>query len=48
MIYLDLKDDLSEKMVYDHPDCPVYTIHELLSHYPIILPSATGMTILNF
>ena len=34
MIYLDLKDDLSEKMVYDHPDCPVYTIHELLSHYP--------------
>lgn len=34
MIYIDLKDDLSEKMVYDYPDCPAYTIHELLSHYP--------------
>ena len=34
MIYIDLKDDLSEKMVYDYPDCPAYTIHEMLSHYP--------------
>ena len=48
MIYIDLKDDLSEKMVYDYPDCPAYTIHEMLSHYPIIPLSATGMMTLNF
>ena len=42
MIYIDLKDDLSEKMVYDYPDCPAYTIHEII---PL---SATGMMTLNF
>ena len=34
MIYLDLKDDQSEKVIYDYPDCPAYFIAEYLSHYP--------------
>ena len=34
MIHLELKDNQSEKIVYDYSDCPAYTLHELLSHYP--------------
>ncbi len=34
MIYIDLKDDLSEKVIYNYPDCPAYFIAESLSHYP--------------
>lgn len=34
MIHLELKDNRSEKIVYDYSDCPAYTLHELLSHYP--------------